>query len=101
MNNKTGRLEIYHPSFGWGTVCRLEWDDTDSGVVCRQLGFTGENATSYGAVGAYNGEESAPILLDRFKCTGNESYIWNCSHSGWNNAHPACRHSHDVGVDCY
>jgi hypothetical protein len=98
-NNKTaGRVEIYHPYFGWGTACGwLHWTDTESGVVCRQLGFTGMNATRKNA---YYGEGSGPILLDNVKCTGNESYIWECSHRGWN-VHLACNHSDDVGVDCY
>ena len=43
-SNKTGgRVEIYHPSFGWGTVSDSGWSEADSGVVCRQLGFTGGN----------------------------------------------------------
>ncbi len=42
---------------------------------------------------------SGPILLDNVQCTGNESYIWNCSHRGWNVHY--CSHSYDVGVDCY
>ncbi len=95
--NKTGRVEIYHPSFGWGTVCDDKWDDTESGVVCRQLGFSGANATRKEA---FYGEGSGPTLLDDVQCpTGNESYIWNCRHRGWN-AHN-CGHHEDVGVDCY
>ena len=96
-NNKTGRVEIYHPSFGWGTVCDDEWDNTESGVVCRQLGFSGANATRKEA---YYGEGSGPTLLDDVQCpTGNESYIWNCRHRGWNIEN--CGHHEDVGVDCY
>ncbi len=96
-NNKTGRVEIYHPSFGWGTVCDDYWDDTDSRVVCRQLGFSGVNATRNEA---YFGEGTGQILLDNVQCTtGNESYIWNCIHGGWN-VHD-CYHYEDAGVDCY
>ena len=95
-NNKTGRVEIFHPSFGWGTVCDDDWDDSDSAVVCRQLGFDGVNATR---VEAYYGQGSGPILLDDVRCTGKESYIWECSHRGWK-VHN-CGHSEDVGVDCY
>ena len=70
------------------------------GVVCRQLNFTGASAVmrySY-----YYGRGSGPVLLDNIKCTGNESYIWECSHRGWNVYHPWCEnHYDDVGVDCY
>ena len=72
----------------------------EGGVVCRQLNFTGANAVMenrhpYGA-------GSGPILFDNIKCTGNESYIWECSHSGWNVYDAYCAsHFYDVGVDCY
>ena len=92
----TGRVEIYHPSFGWGTVCGFQWDDTESGVVCRQLGFNGTNATRKNA---YYGKGTGPILLDYVRCTGNESYIWDCRYLGWNIDY--CNHNEDVGVDCY
>ena len=96
----TGRVEVYHPGFGWGTVCGGRyWGESESGVACRQLGFTGANATrKY----AYFGRGSGPILLDMVYggCKGKESYIWDCSHRGWNNA-PYCSHRSDVGVECY
>ena len=95
-NNKTGRVEVFHPSFGWGTVCDDGWDDSDSAVVCRQLGFDGVNATR---VKAYYGKGSGPILLDIVHCTGDESYIWDCRHLGWNDHY--CDHSEDAGLDCY
>ena len=95
-NNNTGRVEIVNPSFGWGTVCDDYWDNSASAVVCRQLGFDGVNATW---VKAYYGQGSGPILLDDVRCTGNESYIWDCSHRGWNDHD--CSHYEDVGVDCY
>ena len=100
-DNKTGRVEIYHPSFGWGTVCGLlHWTIVEGGVVCRQLNFTGAKAVKPNS--DYYGAGSGPILLDNIKCTGNESYIWECSHSGWNVYHRYCdRYSVDVGVDCY
>ena len=101
-NNKTGIniVEIYHPSFAWGTVCgNPSWTKVAAGVVCRQLNFTGANATMrylnpYGA-------GSGPILLDNLKCTGNESYIWECSHRGWNVYAPKCSEGWEVSVDCY
>ena len=98
--NNTGRIEVYHPGFGWGTVCGYRgWGETESGVACRQLGFTGANATRWNA---YFGQGSGPVLLRMSNsggCTGKESYIWDCSHLGWNYA--GCSHHFDVGVECY
>ena len=111
--NNTGRIEVYHPSFGWGTVCSGRafhmrgytlvlsklWSETESNVACRQLGFIGANVTRKGA---YFGRGSGPILLGGVLCTGKESYIWDCGHLGWNNV-VLCGHDNDndVGVECY
>ena len=94
--NNTGRIEVYHASFGWGTVCDDLWGETESNVACRQLGFIGANATRKEA---YFGRGSGPILLDDVQCTGKESYIWDCRHPGWNKED--CDHGEDVGVECY
>jgi deleted-in-malignant-brain-tumors protein 1 len=70
----------------------------ERGVVCRQLNFTGANAVNLKSYGARSG----PVLLDNIKCTGNDSYIWECSHNGWNVYDRDCEiHRYDVGVDCY
>ena len=98
--NNTGRIEVYHASSGWGTVCAImggSWDDTESDVVCRQLGFNGANVTRKNA---YFGKGSGPILLAVNQCTGKESYIWDCDHLGWNYQF-ICTHFYDVGVECY
>ena len=95
-NNISGRVEIFSPDFGWGTVCDDPWwDITDSNVVCRQLGFTGANAVRNGAD---YGKGSGPILLSKVICNGEESYIWDCSHDGWNKHD--CTHSDDAVVEC-
>ena len=95
-NNKSGRVEIFNPNFGWGTVCDDLWDITDGDVVCRQLGFTGSNNVRSRS---HHGQGSGPILLDDVQCNGNESYIWDCRHRGWNRHD--CRHTEDAGVECY
>ncbi|XP_028412347.1 pro-epidermal growth factor-like [Dendronephthya gigantea] len=95
-NNMSGRVEIYHPKFGWGTVCDDLWDMKDGHVICRQLGFVGANKTRDKA---YYGEGSGHILLDDVLCSGQESFIWNCYHSGWKQHN--CDHSEDAGVECF
>ena len=40
-----------------------------------------------------------PILLDRVGCSGTESSLLNCSHSGVG-IH-SCGHSEDAGVICH
>ena len=92
----SGRVEVHHPSLGWGTVCDYLWGINDGQVVCRQLGFVGANKTRRRA---YFGEGNGPILLDAVQCSGQESFIWDCDHLGWNKH--LCRHSQDAGVECY
>ena len=92
----SGRVEVYHPTLGWGTVCDDKWQKKEGQVVCRQLGFVGAWRRRKRA---YYGQGSGPILLDNVQCSGEESFIWNCDHRGWNQHN--CDHSEDVGVECY
>ena len=90
-----GRVEVYY-NYRWGTVCDDGWDDTDAGVVCRQLGF-GSSGTAIGSAGF--GQGSGPIWLNGVTCTGNESTLASCGHVGvgisWK-----CSHNEDAGVKC-
>ena len=80
----------------WGTVCDDGWDDTDAGVVCRQLGF-GSSGTAIGSAGF--GQGSGLILLDNILCTGNESTLARCGHFGVNITR-SCNHYEDASVRC-
>ncbi len=91
-----GRVEIYHPSYGWGTVCDDAFDITDGSVICRQLGYS---AASSVYQSAHYGQGTGLILLDDLKCSGSESFIWDCPHLGWTKHN--CGHGEDSSVDCY
>ena len=90
-----GRVEVYYNG-EWGTVCDDGWDDTDAGVVCRQLGF-GSSGTAIGSAGF--GQGSGSIWLNGVSCTGGESTLASCGHIGVNITR-FCNHRRDVGVIC-
>ena len=90
-----GRVEVNYNG-EWGTICDDGWDDTDAGVVCRQLGF-GSSGTAIGSAGF--GQGSGSILLDGVVCNGSELTLTSCSHLGINVTR-SCRHAEDAGVRC-
>ena len=88
-------MEVYY-NYRWGTVCDDGWDDTDAGVVCRQLGF-GSSGTAIGS--ASFGQGSGSIWLDNVTCIGNESTLASCGHLGVGVTR-SCFHYEDAGVIC-
>ena len=90
-----GRVEVNYNG-EWGTVCDDGWDNTDAGVVCRQLGL-GSSGMAIGSV--YFGQGSGPIWLDSVTCTGYESSLASCGHLGINVTR-SCSHTEDAGVRC-
>ena len=65
---------------GWGTVCDDLWSLTDAMVACKMLGF--QSAVNYTLEASY-GAGSGTIWLDSVLCTGSETSLLQCSHSGW------------------
>ena len=90
-----GRVEVNYNG-EWGTVCDDGWDDTDAGVVCRQLGF-GSSGTAIGS--AYFDQGSGSIWLKSVTCTGNESTLAECGHLGIG-VTKSCNHLKDASVVC-
>ena len=72
-----GRLELKWNG-RWGTVCDSYWDDRDTAVACRQLGFLG-------AKRHYRHPGSGTIWLNNVGCKGNESSLLSCISSGMGN----------------
>uniref|UniRef100_A0A669CF09 Deleted in malignant brain tumors 1 protein-like n=1 Tax=Oreochromis niloticus TaxID=8128 RepID=A0A669CF09_ORENI len=90
----SGRVEVYHNN-SWGTVCDDGWDLNDAEVVCRQLNCgTALEAPRFGHFGAGTGQ----IWLDHVTCSGNESSLTECQHSGFGSNR--CEHGQDSAVIC-
>ena len=77
-------------------MCDDSFSDTDAKVVCRQLGYSTSDAVSRG--NAYYGSGSGTVWLGQVSCSGSESQLEDCRHSGWGNSY--CYHFEDVGVQC-
>ena len=80
----------------WIRVCDDGWEDTEAGVVCRQMGFgSSGRAQQFQISGSEDTEE---IAIPNFSCSGNESTLLSCDHReiGMSN----CDNSDEVGVIC-
>jgi len=77
-------------------VCDDGWDNSDAGVVCRQLGF-GSSGTAVYSAGF--GQGSGTIWLDNVVCTGSELTLASCGHLGVGVTR-SCAHWEDAGVRC-
>ncbi|KAK3745819.1 hypothetical protein QZH41_017140, partial [Actinostola sp. cb2023] len=93
-----GIVQVYHNG-QWGTVCTWGWGKEETKVACRQLGFSK-------AVGYLEGRGKGKQWLESLGCSGSETSLHNCQHSGWGNTNPWCKafRTHfgisDVGVVC-
>uniref|UniRef100_UPI00358F2D10 scavenger receptor cysteine-rich domain-containing group B protein-like isoform X2 n=1 Tax=Myxine glutinosa TaxID=7769 RepID=UPI00358F2D10 len=89
-----GRVEILYNGT-WGTVCDDLWSFNDAQVACRQLGCGAVIASPHRA---RFGQGNGPIWMDNMLCSGNETNLSHCQHSGWENHN--CHHSEDASVIC-
>ena len=110
-----GTVEICYENI-WGSVCSTSWDSNEASVVCKQLGYDGNNeimkantykiffflniGTSVAYSNAYFGQSVSPILLTGLSCTGNETSLVSCPRSLTPIGYTGCVHSQDAGVSC-
>uniref|UniRef100_H2ZXD8 Soluble scavenger receptor cysteine-rich domain-containing protein SSC5D n=1 Tax=Latimeria chalumnae TaxID=7897 RepID=H2ZXD8_LATCH len=90
----SGRVEVYYRG-EWGTLCDAGWGISAANVVCRQLGC-GHAVWAPGE--AHFGNGTGPIWLDNIRCSGTESYLWQCGANSLGQHN--CTHEQDVGVIC-
>uniref|UniRef100_UPI00398EA656 scavenger receptor cysteine-rich domain-containing protein DMBT1-like n=1 Tax=Pristiophorus japonicus TaxID=55135 RepID=UPI00398EA656 len=90
----SGRVEIQYGA-QWGTVCDLYFGLKDASVVCEHLQCGAVTATPGGA---HFGEGTSPVWKENYRCRGNESRLWNCPVSSWDQF--SCSHGNDASVIC-
>lgn len=62
----------------WGGVCSNHWDEKDSLVVCRELGYGRAEGQEI-----LNTSAPVPVWMNNVQCIGTESHLWTCPFSGW------------------
>ncbi|XP_060075932.1 neurotrypsin-like [Ylistrum balloti] len=87
-----GRLEIFHDE-RWGSVCDDGWTQTNSRVVCSELGFSGGSVLDQAS-----DKGSGPIWMDDVSCRGVEDRLVNCNFPGWKIED--CSHFEDISISC-
>ncbi|XP_037530254.1 neurotrypsin [Nematolebias whitei] len=96
-----GRLEIFYRG-QWGTVCDDGWTESNTQVVCRQLGYRGGETLFSGGLDITPVSPfrvgSGPILLDDVSCTGKEPSLLLCKKREW--FRHDCTHHKDVKIAC-
>lgn len=93
-NEREGRVEILYAGL-WGTICdSFAFDLASANVICRQLDYPG----ALRVAGYYEfGQGTGQIWLTYVHCTGRESSLEQCTHSGFGTG--SCYYD-DVGVEC-
>ena len=91
----SGRVEVCYNNT-WGTVCDGGWDAADAQVVCRQLGYSLNEANILTGPDVPDG--TGQIWLDQVNCVGTEISLSNCSADLTGNH--GCSHDRDAGVTC-
>ena len=63
----------------WGDIGPFGWDQADSRVVCRQLGYRDALTVFWRCRAFLNDSYNVVTWVDNVHCRGNESSLDNCS----------------------
>ncbi|XP_067881400.1 scavenger receptor cysteine-rich type 1 protein M130-like, partial [Heterodontus francisci] len=94
MNRCSGRVEVLHRD-QWWTLCDLYFDMEDANVVCEHLQCGTVNSIPGGA---HFGKGTGPMWKENYRCRGNETRLWDCPVSSWDQF--SCSHENDASVIC-
>jgi deleted-in-malignant-brain-tumors protein 1 len=78
----------------WRSVCDDSFDTADADVACRMLGYSGAESFMTSVTGT-----NENFWLDDLACTGSESSLAECTHSGWGVEN--CSASESIQVVCF
>lgn len=95
---REGFVAVHHNG-SWGAVCN-DWRDfdlIDAGVVCRQLGYGSAISVVRGKWFGSGNDVIPQYFYDRVRCTGSESSLMECPHSG---PTTSCTANDFAGVTC-
>ncbi|XP_033112781.1 deleted in malignant brain tumors 1 protein-like [Anneissia japonica] len=92
-----GRIELYHNG-SYGNICSVRWGFRDCAVVCRSYNY--RLCYNYYRRSEY-GVGNGSMLMYDVKCSGYETTLSDCEHSGWGNLTDDCYDGVNIaGVDC-
>ncbi|GAB1605013.1 deleted in malignant brain tumors 1 protein-like isoform X1, partial [Argonauta hians] len=95
-----GRVEVFVDG-KWGTFCSVFWDNREATVMCRQLGYSSGEIS----LRPLENRGTGPIWNNLFRCTGFETHMHECAHSGWrkvSSQHFSCgAHKRDIAIHCF
>ena len=92
-----GRVEVGIGGV-WRGICSDDWDIREATVVCQMLGLPPASVAQGEAVFGNSGKIP---WLGHLECTGNESSITKCPHTGLARTAPRlCDRKSDAGVIC-
>lgn len=90
-----GRVEVNRDG-QWGTVCDDGFNNAAARVFCSSLGLPSDLAHEVPGYGRTVNSGSGPIQMDDMSCSGDESFLHECTYTVDHN----CGHAEDVGVVC-